>query len=73
MYFSLAAFYPPNIFLSICLSDLVAQSVARLTAHPGVTSSIPGWSHTFMVIDHEMIYMVILLPPIQEGLVSVTS
>ena len=25
-----------------------------LTADPGVTSLIPAWSHTFMVIDHEI-------------------
>ena len=46
----------------------VAQSVtclatdACLTADPGVTSSIPVRSHTFVVIDHEMISTVILLP-----------
>ena len=46
----------------------VAQSVtclatdACLTADPGVASSIPAWSHTFVEIDHEIISMVILLP-----------
>ena len=46
----------------------VAQSVtclatdACLTADPGVASSIPVRSHTFMEIDPEMIYTVILLP-----------
>ena len=46
----------------------VAQSVtclatdACLTADPGVTSSIPAWSHTFVEIDHELISTVILLP-----------
>ena len=46
----------------------VAQSVkclatdACLTADPGVTSSIPARSHTFMEIDHEIISTVILLP-----------
>ena len=46
----------------------VAQSVmclatdACLTADPGVASSIPARSHTFVEIDHEMISMVILLP-----------
>ena len=46
----------------------VAQSVtclatdACLTANPGVSSSIPGRSHTFVEIDHEMISTVILLP-----------
>ena len=46
----------------------VAQSVtclatdACLTADPGVASSIPARSHTFVEIDHEIISMVILLP-----------
>ena len=35
---------------------------ACLTADPGVVSSILVRSHTFVVIDHEMISMVILLP-----------
>ena len=33
-----------------------------LTADPGVTSSIPVWSHTFLEIDDEINSMVILLP-----------
>ena len=46
----------------------VAQSVtclatdACLTADPGVASSIPVRSYTFVEIDHEMISTVILLP-----------
>ena len=46
----------------------VAQSLsclatdACLTADPGVASSIPTRSHTFVEIDHEMISTVILLP-----------
>ena len=46
----------------------IAQSVtclatdACLTADPGVTSSIPVRSHTFVEIDHEIISTVILLP-----------
>ena len=46
----------------------VAQSVtclatdACLTADPGVASSIPARSHTFVDIDHEIISTVILLP-----------
>ena len=45
-----------------------AQSVtclatgASLTAHPGVASSIRAQSHSFMEIDHEIIFTVILLP-----------
>ena len=54
--------------LSITLPGRVAQSVtclatdACLTADPGVASSIPARSHTFVEIDHEIISMVILLP-----------
>ena len=46
----------------------VAQSVtclatdASLTADPGVASSIPARSHTFVEIKHEIISTVILLP-----------
>ena len=46
----------------------VAQSVtclstdACLTADPGVASSIPARSHTFVEIDHKIISTVILLP-----------
>ena len=35
---------------------------ACLTAYPGVASSIPVRSHSFVEIDHEMISTVILLP-----------
>ena len=35
---------------------------ASLTADPGVTSSIPARSHTFVEIDHEIFSTVILLP-----------
>ena len=50
------------------LPGRVAQSVTclapdtSLTADPGVASSIPARSHTFVEIDHEIIYTVILLP-----------
>ena len=52
----------------ICWPGRVAQSVtclatdACLTADPGVASSIPARSHTFVEIDHEIISTVILLP-----------
>ena len=52
----------------IVLLDCVAQSVtclatdACLTADPGVVSSIPARSHTFVEIDHEIISTVSLLP-----------
>ena len=54
--------------LRIYLPGRIAQSVtclatdACLTADPGVASSIPVRSHTFVEIDHEMISTVILLP-----------
>ena len=40
----------------------VLATDACLTADPGVASSIPVRSHTFVEIDHEIISMVILLP-----------
>ena len=39
---------------------------ACLTADPGVASSIPVRSHTFVEIDHEIISKVILLPVIDS-------
>ena len=58
-----------NKLIRLCgLPGRVAQSVkclatdASLTADPGVVSSIPVRSHTFVEIDHEIISMVILLP-----------
>ena len=54
--------------LIIYLPGRVAQSVtclatdASLIADPGVASSIPARSHTFVEIDHEIISTVILLP-----------
>ena len=54
--------------LALLTMGRVAQSVtclvtdAMLTADPGVASSIPAWSHTFVEIDHEIISTVILLP-----------
>ena len=53
---------------NIFIKGRVAQSVtclatdACLTADPGVVSSIPARSHTFVEIDHEIISTVILLP-----------
>ena len=61
-------------YSTICLPFIqdipgrVAQSVtclatdACLIADPGVASSIPAWSHTFVEIDHEIISTTILLP-----------
>ena len=39
----------------------LTQSVACMTADPGVASSIPAWSHPFLEIDHEIISTAILL------------
>ena len=39
---------------------------ACLTADPGVSSSIPARSHTFVEIDHEIISTVILQCQLQE-------
>ena len=50
------------------MPDRVAQSVtclatdACLITDPGVASSIPVRSHSFVEIDKEMIYKVFLLP-----------
>ena len=57
-----------GIFTQSIVPGSVAQSVmclatdASLTADPGVASSIPARSHTFVEIDHEIISTVILLP-----------
>ena len=52
----------------------IGQSIPSPSADPGVASLIPAQSHTFVEIDQEIISMVILLLPlIQEGLMSVTS
>ena len=69
-------------FQIVSLPGCVAQSVtclatdASLNADPGVPSSIPARSHTFMEIDHEIISTVILLPsaePFKNDLLEVTS
>ena len=48
---------------------LVAQQDAGPTGDQEVTGSIlPGWQHSFVEIDHEIVSMDILsLPLIQEG------
>ena len=56
------------ICLQFIITIISSQSVtclvtnAKLTADPGVASSIPARSHTFVEIDHEIISTVILLP-----------
>ena len=57
-----------DLIYKVTIPGRVAQSVtclatdACLTADPGVASSIPVRSHTFVEIDHEIISTVILLP-----------
>ena len=49
----------------------VVQSVASLTADPGIASPIPAPTNTFMEIDYEILIIsavILLLPLIQEGL-----
>ena len=56
------------LYQVITIPGRIVQSVKclatdeSLTADPGVASSIPARSHTFVEIDHEIISMVILLP-----------
>ena len=61
----------------LLLIHCIYVSVTKSTdCNPGVASSIPARSHTFVEIDHEIISTVILLPSadsFQEGLLSVTS
>ena len=45
----------------VALSVMCLATDASLTADPGVASSIPARSNIFVVIDHEIISMVILL------------
>ena len=49
----------PNAFIDVFFSN---PTDANLTADPGVASSNPARSHTFVEIDHEIISTVILLP-----------
>ena len=54
--------------LAQSLTCLIAD--ACLTADPGVSSSIPARSHTFVEIDHEITSSVILLPGSRSIVVS---
>ena len=51
-------------FIKLCtlMSVKCLATDASLTAAPGIASSIPARSHTFVEIDHEIISTVILLP-----------
>ena len=53
----------PNVYRLFFVSQVytVKHSLGP-TADPGVASSIPVQSHTFVEIDHELISTVILLP-----------
>ena len=52
----------------------MAKLVTCLTADQGVTRSILGWFGTFVDIDSDTISRaILLLPLIQNGLLSVTS
>ena len=55
--------------LPICVAQWVTclATDASLTADPGVASSIPARSHTFVEIDHEIISTVILLPSLNHS------
>ena len=58
IYFNIIKYLPGRVAQSVtCLA-----TDACLTADPGVASSIPARSHTFVEIDHEIISTVILLP-----------
>ena len=51
----------------------IAQTVVSQSADPEVMGLIPARFHTFVDIDREIIYTVIFLLLIQEGLLSITS
>ena len=65
---SLKQFFINVLYHILVAPGRVEQSItclatyACLTADPGVASSIPVRSHTFVEIDHEIISTVILLP-----------
>ena len=59
--FSMGHFGPPMLKKSEALVTCLATD-GSLTADPGVASSIPPRSHTFVEIDHEIISTVSLLP-----------
>ena len=59
---SLTSLYKSNTPGRVAQSVTCLATDACLTADPGVASSIPAWSHTFVEIDHEIISTFILLP-----------
>ena len=66
-----------QVVIMLSIQGRVAQSVTCLATDPGVASTIPARSHTFVEIDHEIISTIILLPSAESfkkaGLLSVTS
>ena len=65
-------YHESSFIFHINLSPGPSYAVDSKFAGPGVSSLIPAQSHTFLEIDHEIISKVILLLPlIQEGLLSV--
>ena len=62
-----------HIFWTVLLGPIAHLAVSPI-ANPRVVNMIKDQSHTFVEIDHEIFATVILLLPlIQEGLMSVTS
>ena len=62
------------MFNKLGLPGPIAQSVASLTADPGIASLTPDRSHSFVEIGHEIISTaILLLRLIQEEGLSVTS
>ena len=57
-----AKYYNINAFLSITHIVMCLTRDASLAADQGVASLIPARSHTFLEVDHEIIFNVILLP-----------
>ena len=61
-----------SLYTNSSVPGCIAQSVmclatdGSLTADPGVASSILAWPHTFMEIDHEIIFTVILLRSVES-------
>ena len=51
----------------------LVQWITCLNADPRVLSWIPARPHTFVEIDHEIIFTVVILLLIHEGLLLVTS
>ena len=47
---------------SVAQSETCMNTDSCLTADPGVPSSLPARSHTFIEYDHKIISMAILLP-----------